>query len=68
VPDGIERAEPTLAPSRHRLTPELADSQFHHIYITEPKARAYRGNHDWDSFYILIRKEVKSFLLFVKAR
>src|SRR5467141_1768763 len=31
VPDGIERAEPTIAPSRHRLTSELANSRFHCI-------------------------------------
>jgi len=31
VPDGIERAGPTLAPSRRRLTSELAKSRFHHI-------------------------------------
>src|SRR5258706_11910948 len=31
VPDGIERAEPTLAPSRHRPTSELAKSRLHRI-------------------------------------
>ncbi len=31
MPDGIERAEPTIAPPRHRLTSELANSRFHHI-------------------------------------
>ena len=31
MPDGIERAEPTIAPSRHRLTAELAKGRFHHI-------------------------------------
>jgi hypothetical protein len=31
APDGIERAEPTLAPSRHRLTSELAKSRFRQI-------------------------------------
>ena len=31
MPDGIERAEPTIAPSRHRLTAELAKSRFRHI-------------------------------------
>lgn len=31
VPDGIELAEPTTAPSRHRLTAELAKSRLHHI-------------------------------------
>ena len=31
VPDGIERAEPTLAPSRRRLTFELARSRIHNM-------------------------------------
>ncbi len=31
MPDGTERAEPTIAPSRHRLTAELAKSRFRHI-------------------------------------
>jgi hypothetical protein len=55
VPDGIERAEPTLAPSRHRLTTELVKSRFHHI-SPNLKRRAHRGNQTWDSFYFLISK------------
>jgi hypothetical protein len=26
------------------------------------------GNHDWDGFYFFMSKEVKSFLILVKAR
>jgi hypothetical protein len=66
VPDGIERAEPTIAPSRHRLTAELAKSRFHHIYITGRESRADSGNHDWDSFYVLIKRMSSHFSYFVK--
>jgi len=66
VPDGIERAEPTIAPSRHRLTSELARSRFHHTQ-TDLKRMAYGGNRNWDSFYLLISEDVKSFLIFCQS-
>ncbi len=66
MPDGIERAEPTLAPSRHRLTSELARSRFHHTQ-TDLKRMAYGGNRSWDSSYLLISEDVKSFLIFCQS-
>ena len=63
VPDGIERAEPTLAPLRNRLTSELAKSRFRHVHTTGPERKAYCGNCNWESLYILTSKDVKSFLI-----
>jgi hypothetical protein len=60
VPDGIERAEPTLAPWRNRLTPELAKGRIYYI-CNWTERRADRWIDNWDSFYLLIDKDVKPF-------
>ena len=54
MPDGIELAEPTPAPSGHRLIIALAKSRFHPLQ-PNLKTRARRGNGNWKSMYILKR-------------
>jgi hypothetical protein len=67
VPDGIECAEPILAPSRHRLTSALAKSRLHHIQ-TDLKEGPTVATTTGTAFTSSLVRMSSRFSYFVKAR